>query len=173
MPQPKSYAVGERRHFIGGSDARIIMGQDEKALIRLWQEKRGEVGPSCEPGDLRREKPGLGSIRNTKITELSCATLSCEDVNLLRHRSREENRFRPTPRRGESFQLRLAKPPDGLFRNPRQLTGREMQPRRARSGSCPAKRGRLGTERESYQQFLLTALSATAYKQFLLIQGHQ
>jgi predicted phage-related endonuclease len=35
----------ERRHFIGGSDARIIMGQDEKALIRLWQEKRGEVGP--------------------------------------------------------------------------------------------------------------------------------
>jgi hypothetical protein len=34
-----------RRRFIGGSDARIIMGQDEKALIRLWQEKRGEVGP--------------------------------------------------------------------------------------------------------------------------------
>jgi predicted phage-related endonuclease len=33
-----------RRHFIGGSDARIIMGQDEKVLIRLWQEKRGEVG---------------------------------------------------------------------------------------------------------------------------------
>jgi predicted phage-related endonuclease len=35
----------DRRHFIGGSDARIIMGQDEKALVRLWQEKRGEVGP--------------------------------------------------------------------------------------------------------------------------------
>src|SRR5229473_3014829 len=35
----------DRRHFIGGSDARIIMGQDEKALIRLWQEKRGEVAP--------------------------------------------------------------------------------------------------------------------------------
>jgi predicted phage-related endonuclease len=34
-----------RRHFIGGSDARVIMGQDDKALIRLWQEKRGEVGP--------------------------------------------------------------------------------------------------------------------------------
>ena len=34
-----------RRDFIGGSDARIIMGQDEKALVRLWQEKRGEVGP--------------------------------------------------------------------------------------------------------------------------------
>jgi hypothetical protein len=35
----------DRRHFIGGSDARIIMGQDERALIRLWQEKRWEVGP--------------------------------------------------------------------------------------------------------------------------------
>src|SRR2546429_990235 len=33
-----------RRHFIGGSDARIIMGKDEKALSRLWKEKRGEVG---------------------------------------------------------------------------------------------------------------------------------
>jgi predicted phage-related endonuclease len=35
----------ERRHFIGGSDARIIMGDDETALIRLWREKRGEVEP--------------------------------------------------------------------------------------------------------------------------------
>jgi predicted phage-related endonuclease len=35
----------DRRHFVGGSDARIIMGEDERALIRLWQEKRGEVGP--------------------------------------------------------------------------------------------------------------------------------
>jgi hypothetical protein len=26
----------DRSHFIGGSDARSIMGQDEKALIRLW-----------------------------------------------------------------------------------------------------------------------------------------
>src|SRR6202795_1196960 len=32
-----------RRHFIGGSDARIIMGKDEKALVRLWREKRGEA----------------------------------------------------------------------------------------------------------------------------------
>jgi predicted phage-related endonuclease len=38
----------DRRHFIGGSDARIVMGNDEAALVRLWREKRGEV----EPGDL-------------------------------------------------------------------------------------------------------------------------
>src|SRR6476646_3918152 len=35
----------DREHFIGGSDARIIMGGDEDALIRLWQEKRGETVP--------------------------------------------------------------------------------------------------------------------------------
>src|SRR5262245_36278933 len=34
-----------RRSFIGGSDARIIMGSDEAALIRLWREKRGEAEP--------------------------------------------------------------------------------------------------------------------------------
>jgi predicted phage-related endonuclease len=38
----------DRRHFIGGSDARIIMGKDEKALLQLWKEKRGEV-PSPDP----------------------------------------------------------------------------------------------------------------------------
>lgn len=35
----------DRRHFIGGSDARIIMGDDPDALIRLWREKRGEAEP--------------------------------------------------------------------------------------------------------------------------------
>jgi predicted phage-related endonuclease len=34
-----------RRGFIGGSDARVIMGDDEHALIRLWREKRGEIEP--------------------------------------------------------------------------------------------------------------------------------
>jgi predicted phage-related endonuclease len=36
---------GNRRAFIGGSDARIIMGQDEADLVRLWREKRGEIEP--------------------------------------------------------------------------------------------------------------------------------
>jgi predicted phage-related endonuclease len=35
----------DRRGFIGGSDARIIMGSDTGALLRLWREKRGEVDP--------------------------------------------------------------------------------------------------------------------------------
>jgi predicted phage-related endonuclease len=35
----------DRRSFLGGSDARIIMGADQAALTRLWLEKRGEVEP--------------------------------------------------------------------------------------------------------------------------------
>src|SRR5215468_2487267 len=42
----------ERRYFIGGSDARIIMDDDETALLRLWREKRGEVEPEDLSGIL-------------------------------------------------------------------------------------------------------------------------
>jgi len=41
-----------RRSFIGGSDARIIMGSDEAALLRLWREKRGETEPEDLSGNL-------------------------------------------------------------------------------------------------------------------------
>jgi predicted phage-related endonuclease len=54
----------DRRQFIGGSDARIIMGKDEKTLIRLWREKRGEEAP-----------PDLSSVL---IVQLGLVT---EDLN--------------------------------------------------------------------------------------------
>jgi predicted phage-related endonuclease len=41
-----------RRQFIGGSDARIIMGNDEAALNQLWKEKRGEIEPEDLSGEL-------------------------------------------------------------------------------------------------------------------------
>src|SRR5205809_1402916 len=41
-----------RRAFIGGSDARTIMGSDEAALVRLCREKRGEVEPEDLSGNL-------------------------------------------------------------------------------------------------------------------------
>jgi predicted phage-related endonuclease len=47
------------RTFLGGSDARIIMGRDEAALVRLWQEKRGEVEPEDLSGNLVVQ---LGSV---------------------------------------------------------------------------------------------------------------
>jgi predicted phage-related endonuclease len=54
MPTKKTIqgAVGDRRTFIGGSDARVIMGSDEGALLRLWREKRGEVEPEDLSGNL-------------------------------------------------------------------------------------------------------------------------
>ena len=54
----------ERRQFVGGSDARIIMGDDLDLLIRLWREKRGEA----EPEDLS----------DNLIVQLGTAT---EDLN--------------------------------------------------------------------------------------------
>ena len=48
----KTAELRTRRYFIGGSDARIIMGDDEAALIRLWREKRGEIEPEDLSGNL-------------------------------------------------------------------------------------------------------------------------
>ena len=47
-----THIFADRRAFIGGSDAWIIMGEDEAALVRLWKEKRGEVEPEDLSGDL-------------------------------------------------------------------------------------------------------------------------
>src|SRR3954452_14504267 len=53
-----------RRSFIGGSDARIIMGPDQAALLRLWREKRGEVEPQ--------------NLSGTRLVQLARAT---DDLN--------------------------------------------------------------------------------------------
>jgi predicted phage-related endonuclease len=55
----KQVAGWSRRAFIGGSDARTIMGNDEAALIRLWREKRGEAEPEDLSGNLIVQ---LGSV---------------------------------------------------------------------------------------------------------------
>src|ERR1035438_5235905 len=47
-----SHRYIDRRAFIGGSDARVIMGDDEAALVWLWREKRGEVEPEDLSGSL-------------------------------------------------------------------------------------------------------------------------
>ena len=60
IPLPKiSAARSERRAFIGGSDARINMGDEDSALFRLWREKRGEEEPEDLSGDLLVQ---LGSV---------------------------------------------------------------------------------------------------------------
>src|SRR6202163_3067650 len=51
-PQMFTKSLGDRRSFIGGSDARMIMDDDEAALVRLWREKRGETEPEDLSGNL-------------------------------------------------------------------------------------------------------------------------
>ena len=59
----------DRHNFIGGSDARVIMGDDESALLRLWREKRGEsraggsVGQSGGPARLGHRGPQPALVR--------------------------------------------------------------------------------------------------------------
>src|ERR1700733_12099324 len=48
----KIAGVPNRKAFIGGSDARVIVGGDEGALLRLWREKRGEGDPEDLSGNL-------------------------------------------------------------------------------------------------------------------------
>ena len=71
-----------RRGFIGGSDARIIMGTDEAALLRLWREKRGEI----EPEDLS----------DNLIVQLGSAT---EDLNRLWYERNTSQVIRDVQRR--------------------------------------------------------------------------
>jgi predicted phage-related endonuclease len=52
MPLYSAARPGNRRLFVGGSDARIIMGDNEAAVLRLWREKRGEVEPEDLSGNL-------------------------------------------------------------------------------------------------------------------------
>jgi hypothetical protein len=52
MTRDSANTLRDRRAFIGGSDARIILGDNEAALLRLWREKRGEVEPEDLSSDL-------------------------------------------------------------------------------------------------------------------------
>src|SRR6266496_2638506 len=51
-PSGKVPGLPKRHSFIGGSDARIIMGDDEAGLLRLWREKRCELEPRGYSGNL-------------------------------------------------------------------------------------------------------------------------
>jgi predicted phage-related endonuclease len=60
---------GNRRCFIGGSDARIIMGNDEAALLHLWREKRGEAEPEDLSGNLIVQLGGATETLNRQWYE--------------------------------------------------------------------------------------------------------
>ena len=100
-----------RRSFIGGSDARIIMGNDEAALIRLWREKRGEAEPEDLSGNL--------------IVQLGTAT---EELNRCWYE-------RNTGRRVTDVQRRSSTPPFLGWRQPLTASWRGPKPC-SRPNSC-------------------------------------
>ena len=63
----KNEVLANRQTFSGGSDAWIIMGDDEAALLRLWREKRGEVEPEDLSGNL-----GTGAGKRPSPVGTSC-----------------------------------------------------------------------------------------------------
>jgi predicted phage-related endonuclease len=67
-----------RRLFIGGSDARIIMGSDEAALLRLWREKRGEAQPEDLSGNLIVQLGSVTEDLNRRWYELNTGQVICD-----------------------------------------------------------------------------------------------
>jgi predicted phage-related endonuclease len=75
----------DRRRFIGGSDARIIMGSDEQALTRLWREKRGEVEPEDLSGNLVVQLGLATEDLNRRWYEASSAQVITDIQKRVRH----------------------------------------------------------------------------------------
>ena len=75
----------QRRYFIGGSDARIIMGDDEGALLRLWREKRGEVEPQDFSGNLIVQLGRVTEELNRRWYEANTGQAITDVQRRLRH----------------------------------------------------------------------------------------
>jgi predicted phage-related endonuclease len=75
----------DRRFFIGGSDARIIMGRDEAALIRLWREKRGEIEPEDLSGNLVVQLGLATEELNRRWYEVSTGQVITDIQKRVRH----------------------------------------------------------------------------------------
>ena len=82
---PVTPRFSNRRHFIGGSDARIIMGTDEAALARLWREKRGEVEPEDLSGNLIVQLGAVTEELNRRWYELNSGQVIGDIQRQVRH----------------------------------------------------------------------------------------
>ncbi len=74
-----------RRYFIGGSDARIVMGDDEAALLRLWREKRGEIEPEDLSGNLIVQLGLATEELNRRWYELNTGQVITDIQKKVRH----------------------------------------------------------------------------------------
>ena len=75
----------DRRYFIGGSDARIIMGNDEAALLRLRREKRGETEPEDLSGNLIVQLGAVTEDLNRRWYETNSGQVVTDVQKHIRH----------------------------------------------------------------------------------------
>ena len=74
-----------RRSFIGGSDARTTMGDDEAALLRLWREKRGEAAPEDLSGNLIVQLGAVTEDLNRRWYETNTGQVITDIQKQVRH----------------------------------------------------------------------------------------
>ena len=74
-----------RRTFVGGSDARIILGDDEAALLRLWREKRGEAEPEDLSGNLIVQLGAVTEELNRRWYEANTGQVITDVQTHIRH----------------------------------------------------------------------------------------
>jgi predicted phage-related endonuclease len=85
LPRAERKIGADRRHFIGGSDARIIMGQDEPALLRLWREKRGEIAPENLSANLIVQLGNVTEDLNRRWFEINTSQVVVDVQRHVRH----------------------------------------------------------------------------------------
>ena len=81
MPKSRNSRFEDRRSCIGGSDARIVMGEDEASLLKLWRQKRGEADTT--------------DLSSNLIVQLGLAT---EDLNRQWYERNSQHRIRDVQR---------------------------------------------------------------------------
>jgi predicted phage-related endonuclease len=71
--------------LIGGSDARIILGTDETALLRLWREKRGEIEPEDLSSNLIVQLGAVTEELNRRWFEANTGQVITDVQQQIRH----------------------------------------------------------------------------------------
>ena len=75
----------DRRRFIGGSNARVIMSDDEAALLGLWREKRGEAEPEDLSGNLVVQLGAVTEELNRRWYEANTRQVVTDVQTHIRH----------------------------------------------------------------------------------------
>jgi predicted phage-related endonuclease len=77
--------AARRRDFLGGSEARIILGNDEAALLHLWREKRRDVDAEDLSGNLLVQLGAVTEDLNRRWYEANTGEVITDVQRFIRH----------------------------------------------------------------------------------------